>query len=38
MAVGKGTPEGKDSLLRTPVRSSGAAGEPGSQAGMAVDC
>lgn len=38
MALGKGAPEGKGSPVRTPVRSSGAAGEPGSQAGMAADC
>lgn len=38
MAVVKGTSQGKDSLLRTQVHYLGAAGEPGSEAGMAVDC
>lgn len=38
MAVGEGTPQGKGSPLRTWLRSLGAAGEPGSQVGMAGEC
>lgn len=38
MALGKESPQGESSVLRTRVQGSRAAGEPGWQAGMALHC